>query len=722
MISIENFVLDNKTPFCKILTKINTNNKDPQGIPKKEIIGFPKGYTKFTFEDSINLKSSSGGVEHNQIVFKIPKNYIVIDTDDEINYKLVKIILKHYYIYEKTCITKSFRGQKLNIYYKKHFYFMIDDDENNNFKNLFNGLKHFKGVDIFFDCWAIAENLDNKININKIPIMDFEIMQEIYKHINNEKNNTINVKDNDNNHVKKKYNIDEIREILDNLNHERWDCWSDWKDIYCICLNEDIPLSIFDEYSKKSTKYNKDKNIKELNGFKKINNGLTIRTLMKKLKEDNIDIFNKIQKNKNDISINEYDKIKLEFEKSHFKCINPFMFATILENGCLTLNSRNEFINIHENLFYSIPAKNDEDKDKKYPFVLSWLKDPTIRTYDKFDFLPQQITPSNIYNSFKGYKSEKIPLIYSDIENSLIMKHIKDIICNNNNKIFNYFINFLANLIQHPYMKANTAIILKSIQGAGKDTIFEWFGRNILGEDYYLNTDKLELIFGKFNSKIENKILIVFNEVSGKDTFTINETIKNSITAKVNIVEHKGAKPYENTNNIGYVYLTNNDNPLKIPSDDRRFCAIELNNEKANNKEYFDLLFQEINSCKYDRAFYNYFMNIKIDNFNFISERPITSFYQNMKENNIPIIAKFFENILNNSNVKKFTFESSILFKKFNSFIQNGNFYCEYTITKFGIDIKSYEGIEKIKSGNMFIIIHTQILKDFLNNKYNILF
>ena len=601
---------------------------------------------------------------------------------------------------------------------------MIDDDENNNFKNLFNGLKHFKGVDIFFDCWAIAENLDNKININKIPIMDFEIMQEIYKHINNEENNSINAKDN--NHVKKKYNIDEIREIFDNLNHERWDSWSDWKDIYCICLNEDIPLSIFDEYSKKSTKYNKDKNIKELKGFKKINNGLTIRTLMKKLKEDNIDIFNKIQKNKNDISINEYDKIKLEFEKSHFKCINPFMFATIQENGCLTLNSRNEFINIHENLFYSIPAKNDDDKDKKYPFVLSWLKDSTIRTYDKFDFLPQQITPSNIYNSFKGYKSEKIPLIYSDIENSLIMKHIKDIICNNNNKIFNYFINFLANLIQHPYKKANTAIILKSIQGAGKDTIFEWFGRNILGEDYYLNTDKLELIFGKFNSKIENKILIVFNEVSGKDTFTINETIKNSITAKVNIVEHKGAKPYENTNNIGYVYLTNNDNPLKIPSDDRRFCAIELNNEKANNKEYFDLLYQEINSCKYDRAFYNYFMNIKIDNFNFISERPITSFYQNMKENNKPIIAIFLQNIIDfnhDSNKESIIFSSSKLFFLFNEFIKVNNYKIDYSATKFGLDIKNYDGIVKsrTKHGVDFNIVFLT-LKKYLIKKYNMEF
>lgn len=64
------------------------------------------------------------------------------------------------------------------------------------------------------------------------------------------------------------------------------------------------------------------------------------------------------------------------------------------------------------------------------------------------------------------------------IENSLIMKHIREIICNNNTNNFTYFINFLANLIQRPYKKTNTSIILKSVQGAGKDTIIDWFGHN----------------------------------------------------------------------------------------------------------------------------------------------------------------------------------------------------------------------------------------------------
>jgi len=124
MINIEKFVLDNETPFCKIFTKINTNIKDSIGNPKKEITGFPRGYTKFTFEDSINYKPYSG-FKPNQIAFKIPNNYIVIDTDDENNYKLIKIILKHFDIYEKTCITKSFRGHKLNISYKKHLGYAV---------------------------------------------------------------------------------------------------------------------------------------------------------------------------------------------------------------------------------------------------------------------------------------------------------------------------------------------------------------------------------------------------------------------------------------------------------------------------------------------------------------------------------------------------------------------------------------------------------------------
>jgi hypothetical protein len=61
-------------------------------------------------------------------------------------------------------------------------------------------------------------------------------------------------------------------------------------------------------------------------------------------------------------------------------------------------------------------------------------------------------------------------------------------------------------MVQKPYDNSNkTACIFKSDEGAGKDTILNWFGNNILGKEYYTNEDKLELLFGRFNSEIEIK-------------------------------------------------------------------------------------------------------------------------------------------------------------------------------------------------------------------------
>ena len=229
------------------------------------------------------------------------------------------------------------------------------------------------------------------------------------------------------------------------------------------------------------------------------------------------------------LDLTPYDKLKIEFEKKNFKILNPLLFATIQDDGNLILRERAVFKNVYENLLIDGES-----------FVSQWLKDPTNRTYDKIDFLPAQEAPSNIFNTFKGFQGEKATKYDNvNVEESLIMKHIKEVICNNDKAVSTYFINFLANLLQHPHKKSNTSLIIKSVQGCGKDTIFNWFGNKILGSNYYFNDDSAELIFGRFNSCIENKILCVLNEASGKDTFTINEKIKNAITRNINTIEKK---------------------------------------------------------------------------------------------------------------------------------------------------------------------------------------
>ena len=68
-------------------------------------------------------------------------------------------------------------------------------------------------------------------------------------------------------------------------------------------------------------------------------------------------------------------------------------------------------------------------------------------------------------------------------------------------------------------------------------------------------------------------------------------------------------------------------------------------------------------------------------------------------------------------------FLSTQLFDNFNDFIKTNNFKVEYTSTKFGIDIKNFDGIEKKKTRTFNVIeINIQKLKEHLIQKYKLEF
>ena len=159
-------------------------------------------------------------------------------------------------------------------------------------------------------------------------------------------------------------------------------------------------------------------------------------------------------------------------------------------------------------------------------------------------------------------------------------------LCGRDEKVFSYVLMFLSRKLKNPAKLTNTALIFKSIQGVGKNMFFDWFGNSVIGSDYYFTTQDINLLFGNFNKKIENRVLVAIDEISYKDTCQVVEKLKAHITQPINIINEKGIKSYENKNHIGYIMFTNNDNPLKIDVNDRRYLAIECIPDYANNMEY----------------------------------------------------------------------------------------------------------------------------------------
>jgi len=406
-----------------------------------------------------------------------------------------------------------------------------------------------------------------------------------------------------------------------------------------------------------------------------------------------------------------YDDLKKTFEETNFKVLNPFSYCSLI-NGDLRRRTRKELYDVYENLYYD--ELNDKIKYVKSNFIKTWTKDEKIRTYEKIDFLPYPLDcPKEIYNIFNGLEVEKINE-EPEKDLTIVLNHIK-ILCGNDDKTYNYFIKWLSHLVQYPGHKIRVAPIFQSSQGVGKNMFFDWFGNKLLGENYYFSTSRADDLFGRFAVGLKNKILINLNETNLSDTSKHTEKIKSYITDGKISIEQKGVDTCQINDCSSWIFTTNNNIPLVIEKDDRRFFVIECCNEKKNDKLYFETLNDFLNKKSTIKGFYNFLMEQEnIKTFDFINNRPTSKMYDEIKNLSLPPVVQFLNNYLfkinENNNVL-----ASELYEIFNEWKNENGFKYEISSTRFGIDAIKYGGLEKKRSGKGFIYsINKSILEETL--------
>jgi len=411
---------------------------------------------------------------------------------------------------------------------------------------------------------------------------------------------------------------------------------------------------------------------------------------------------------------NHYKELHLKskyFEKFHFKVMSPPCFGRLAYNK-ISLLSSGEIEQQYENVMMN-----------KQTFVYLWRKSENIRTFENVDFLPYpRECKSYTLNTFNGLKIERVKEGVGNYD--ILLNHI-DILTGHDAKGTDYLLNYLSHLVQRPGELPRVALVFQSEQGVGKNIFFENFAHSILGTEYMLQTAEMDKIIGRF-SMINNKLLVIMDETSGKDSFSNSDKIKNIITAEQVAWERKGIDGV-NINNCGrYIFFSNNSTPVKIEHSDRRYVVYKCANDVQNNAVYFKELVRYFKDEQIMKAFYDFLMQRDISNWDSINDRPITKAYHDIQSANIPAMANYLtEQIMIFENA---TPEEKILLQKqsatdlFNHFVswlkQNGFTKMEYTSTKFGREICEYEGIEKkrITSGNVYAFNY-ETLKSYLVKK-----
>lgn len=353
-----------------------------------------------------------------------------------------------------------------------------------------------------------------------------------------------------------------------------------------------------------------------------------------------------------------YDVAKVKFEETHFIIENPFMFGRHYE-----LNGEAKYQFYQKDKFKDLVKPYtyfDEEIGKDASFFGRWLCDKDRKTYKEVKFIPTFDKDPEIFNSFKGFVYEE-DMDFNLEENEdneeynevleIIMEHLM-LLTNNDKESADYLFMYIAHLLQHPEELPKVSIILKSKQGFGKDTLLDLVER-LISKTYIMRTAEIDDVFGSYNVGIRDKLVLVLNEMEGKDGFSNKEKIKNLGTEEYTQIREKYISLYTQNNYVRLWILSNNLNPIEISPDDRRLVVFKAHHIKPK-AEYFERLHGMIRDKEKMELLFNIMMKVDITGFNAPLDRPITEAYLSMKDHNINPIYKFLNKCFINGEYKDY--------------------------------------------------------------------
>jgi hypothetical protein len=186
-----------------------------------------------------------------------------------------------------------------------------------------------------------------------------------------------------------------------------------------------------------------------------------------------------------------YVKMKADFEKTCFKLEEPTGFGELVQGKVLmhtSITLKERFKNIQK-----VSMTMDPYDGAKVPFIGLWIEDPSIRTYERMDFVPPPIRASaKVFNTWQGFEAERILAgLAEQGSHEPFEAHLR-MMCGES---ADYFITWLAHIVQKPGEKTDVVVQLMGAQGTGKGFVFENVMPKVLGDQYYVHTNDPHKIF-----------------------------------------------------------------------------------------------------------------------------------------------------------------------------------------------------------------------------------
>jgi len=389
---------------------------------------------------------------------------------------------------------------------------------------------------------------------------------------------------------------------------------------------------------------------------------------------------------------------------------NPYLFyVKTLEKGNFRIQVRGDkdmaktlkSILIGEEIAYVPTGK---DKNGKMTFrkvsnpvsLYQIFNDGVGLNANKLKFLVRDVkfisNEPNVLSVFRGYPykpidSVKLPLIQPFLD------HVQKIICNNNLEVFEFILNWIAFIIQNPGEKCETALLLISDQGCGKNVFFTDIICKLVEGYAISNETKIDNIIGRFNTSLENNVLVVCNELQSVENvrYLNSDALKSLITEKTIRYDSKYVNVRDGENVSNFIFVSNNIIPLRIETGDRRYVVTHCSNEVKGNNEYFDKLHSTFTK-KFYKHLFTFFLNRDLSKWN---KRliPATDLRNDLIDSCKESWLRFFED-----NIDAFYedggYNSQDCYNDYLEFCDSNGDKHPFSLTKSGLRIKQFVTLE----------------------------
>lgn len=236
-----------------------------------------------------------------------------------------------------------------------------------------------------------------------------------------------------------------------------------------------------------------------------------------------------------------------------------------------TFFSKDDFLN------FMVTDTIETADGKKKPKAFVWLASPKRRSYRTVDFIPGVEDTPDVLNLWTGWGVEPkkascqawLDLLYYTIAGG-------------DDDIYNWMINWFANIVREPLNKQLTSPVIVGRQGAGKSLLLEYYGK-ILGS-CYVNITQEEHIHGRFNKHLASALLLHSEEALFGGDKKSSKIIKALITNNTRIFEQKGVDARDVKNYLRLAFTSNESWAAHAEEGDRRYTVIDLDSRKVDGE------------------------------------------------------------------------------------------------------------------------------------------